>query len=143
MVRVNIINPRYLTDQHLIAEYLEIIMLVEYVKKHPKTSLNKIPKRYLLGPGHILFFKNKLNYLKKRHKQIKEEMIKRGFNPIRKLNFSGINKSLIKSWKPRPKDKQIIKERIIERINRKPDWYKYYRKKRPIKFLVDLIKNAT
>ncbi len=63
MVRVNIINPKNLSDQHLIAEYLEIIMLINYIKKHPKQS--KIPKNYLLGKGPMKFFKNKLKYLKK------------------------------------------------------------------------------
>ena len=57
MVRVNIINPKYLADQHLRAEYLEIIMLVTYVRKHPKIK-KELPKKYCLGTGHILFFKD-------------------------------------------------------------------------------------
>ena len=57
MVRINIINPKYLSDQHLIAEYLEIIMLVNYTKKHPK--IKDAPKNYALGKGHIKFFKNR------------------------------------------------------------------------------------
>ena len=36
MVRVNIINPNKLADQHLIAEYNEILMLLGYVRKYPK-----------------------------------------------------------------------------------------------------------
>ena len=63
MVRINLINPKKLTDQHLIAEYNEILMLLGYVKKYPK--LEKIPSKYNLGKGHMLFFKNKLKYLKK------------------------------------------------------------------------------
>ena len=65
IVRINLLNPHYLTDQHLVAEYLEIIMLVDYIKRNPE--LSNIPKKYCLGKGHMKFFKAKLVYLKKRH----------------------------------------------------------------------------
>ena len=68
MVRINLIKPEKLSDQHLIAEYNEILMFFGYVRKYPK--LNKVPLKYCLGEGHILFFKNKLLYLKKRHELI-------------------------------------------------------------------------
>ena len=74
MVRVNLIPPRKLADQHLIAEYNEILMLLGYVRKYPMTE--EIPKNYCLGKGHIKFFKNKLLYLKKRHENLKNEMKK-------------------------------------------------------------------
>ena len=77
MVRVNLISPKLLSDQHLIAEYNEILMLLGYVRKYPK--LVGIPKDYCLGKGHILFFKDKLGYLKERHELLKKEMRIRGF----------------------------------------------------------------
>ena len=140
MVRVNLINPKNLSDQHLIAEYNEIIMLLGYVKKHPK--LDKIPKQYALGTGHILFFKNKLKYLKKRHEQIKKEMKKRGFKADKTLNISRFSKEMQKDWRPTAKDKVIIKKRLIQRVKLKPDFHKYYRKKRTKKFLVDLVEKG-
>lgn len=143
MVRVNIINPKYLTDQHLLAEYLEILMLVSAVKKHPTTSLDKIPKNYKLGIGHILFFKNKLKYLQERHEKIKKEMLRRGFSPKKKLSLSGIPKNFMKNWHATSKDKQIIKKRLIERINRKPSWYTYKKQHKPRDFLIGLIKKAS
>ena len=82
MVRINLINPKKLADQHLVAEHNEILMLLGYVRKHPM-CLN-IPETYCLGRGHIKFFKNKLLYLKKRHELIKKEMIKRAENLIKK-----------------------------------------------------------
>ena len=142
MVRVDIINPRNLTDQHLIAEYKEIIMLVSYVKKHPETSLDKIPEHYLLGTGHILFFKNKLLYLKKRFEKIKQEMKRRGFKAARDINVSQFSENLRKDWHASKEDKEIIKKRLIERIKLKPGWYSYYRKKKPLKFYIDLVNNA-
>ncbi|MBN1157597.1 endonuclease, partial [Candidatus Woesearchaeota archaeon] len=79
MVRINLVEPKKLTDQHLVAEYNEILMLIGHVRKHPE--IKAMPKEYILGKGHILFFKNKLVYLKKRHELIKNEMLRRGFKP--------------------------------------------------------------
>ena len=138
MVRINIINPKMLADQHLIAEYLEIMMLVGHTKKHP--SINGMPEKYKLGTGHITFFKNKLVYLKERHELIKKEMKKRGFVARKTISFKGINKNLINNWKPEKGDKELIKERLIWKISQKPKWYRYYGEKKDLKFYKELIK---
>jgi len=142
MVRINLINPKFLADQHLIAEYKEILMLLGYVRKHPKTNLNKIPKEYKLGSGHILFFKNKLIYLKKRFELIKKEMNKRKFKTTKEISLKNIDDKLKYNWKPSQKDKKIIKQRLTWKINLKPDYYRYYGKKKPKKFFIGMIKNA-
>ena len=139
MVRVNIINPKYLTDQHLIAEYNEILMLIGYVKKYP--SLENIPENYCLGKGHIKFFKNKLLYIKKRHELIKEEMKKRGFKTNKTLRISEFKAKLKNDWKPNKKDKKIIKKRLIEKIKKKPKWSRYYGENMGLGFFLRLIKN--
>ena len=107
MVRINLINPKNLSDQHLIAEYNEILMLIGYVKKSPR--LGEITSKYTLGKGHILFFKNKLRYLKKRHELIKKEMKKRSFNANKSIKLNQFNKKLIHDWRPSAKDKSIIR----------------------------------
>ena len=117
MVRINLINPKNLADQHLIAEYNEILMLLGNVKRYPK--LENIPSKYTLGKGHILFFKNKLKYLKKRHELIKLEMKKRGFNANKNIKLDEFNKELINDWKPSEEDIEIIKKRLISRIRLK------------------------
>lgn len=142
MVRVNIIHPKHLADQHLIAEYNEILMLFGYVKKYSKLDKEKIPKNYVLGKGHMLFFKDKLRYLKDRHEKIKVEMNKRGFVTRLDIKLKDYNKKLYGNWKACKKDKEIIKKRIIEKINKKPEYYRYYRVKKPKEFLIELIKNA-
>ena len=143
MVRVNIIHPRYLADQHLVAEYLEIIMLLSYVRKHPVVESKKMPEDYCLDKGHIIFFKNKIMYLKKRHELLKKEMRKRGFAAKKSLNCSKIRKELIKDWYATKNDKEIIKERLLWKINKKPNYYRYYGKRRTIEFWKQLIKNAS
>lgn len=142
MVRINLIAPNRLADQHLVAEYNEILMLLGYVRKNPRAKLEEIPQNYKLGKGHILFFKNKLIYLKKRHEKIKKEMIKRGFRPIKEVNLGEFDKQLRKDWKPTPKDREVIKQRLIEKINKKPDFYKYYGNVKKKVFWLKLIKNA-
>ena len=127
MVRVNLISPGKLADQHLIAEYAEILMLADYIKKHPE--LEGIPSKYCLGTGHQKFFKNKLMYLKKRHESLKKEMRKRGFHPKRSLSLKGFPKANLHGWKPKEKDFKIIKKRIAEKIRKKPDFYRYCGKK--------------
>jgi len=140
MVRINLIDPLYLADQHLVAEYNEILMLLGYVKRYP--DVTKIPTAYLLGPGHIRFFKDKLLYLQKRHELIKKEMKWRGFVPTKKIQLTKFNKELLNDWKPRKQDFSIIKKRISEKIRAKPGFYRYYREQKSARFLLDLLKRA-
>lgn len=137
MVRINLINPKNLADQHLIAEYDEILMLLGYVRKYPQ--IKNIPLNYTLGKGHILFFKNKLKYLKKRHELIKKEMVKRGFAINITINLNEFDKILINDWKPTKPDFKIIKKRLIDKISLKPRFYRYYKKIKSKKFFIDLI----
>jgi len=140
MVRINIINPKFLTDQHLIAEYLEILMLVGSAKNN--YDKNKVPEIYCLGKGHINFFKNKLVYLKRRHEQLKKEMRRRGFKTNISLNIKNLKKEMLCDWKPSKKDKSLIKKRLIYKINLKPNFYRYYKKKKSKSFLVKMTKKA-
>jgi len=139
MVRINLINPKKLSDQHLIAEYDEILMLLGYVKRFPKIKKDD-PKIYCLGKGHIKFFRNKLLYLKKRHELLKKEMKLRSFNPIKTINLNKFSKNLINDWKPSVKDFKIIKKRISEKIKLKPNFYKYYGIRKPVSFFLKLLK---
>ena len=87
MVRINLIEPKKLSDQHLIAEYNEILMLVGYMRKFPK--LIGIPDSYRLGEGHIKFFKNKLGYLAERFELLKKKRNTRGFSANLNLDLNG------------------------------------------------------
>lgn len=137
MVRVNLISPQKLADQHLVAEYLEILMLVGYVKNYPK--LEGIKKEYCLGKGHIKFFKNKLGYLKNRHEKIKKEMRKRGFATTKTINLETFDSKFQEKWKPSKKDFGIVKKRILWKIKNKPNYYNYYGKKKSLEFFEQLL----
>ena len=115
MVRVNLISPSLLLDQHLNAENVEILML-------KGTNLKgDIPKSYRLGKGHILFFKDKPNYLTIRQYAIKWEMIQRGFK-------NSVDLPLIigeSEFKPSQEDYKIIISRLKEKVLKKPNYYNY------------------
>jgi deoxyribonuclease (pyrimidine dimer) len=137
MVRINLIDPKKLADQHLIAEYNEILMLIGHIKKFP--IIYEIPQKYSLGKGHITFFKNKIKYLKERHELIKKEMRKRGFKTNKKILLSQFKKEQKQDWRAKKKDLEIIKKRLIQKIRLKPNYYRYYSEKKGKVFLIDLL----
>lgn len=141
MVRVNLINPEFLADQHLVAEYAEILMLVEYVRRYP--ALEGIPKEYCLGEGHQKFFKNKLRYLEKRHQELKKEMKKRGFVSRRTLSLKAFRKGNLGDWKPGKKDYETIGKRLAWKIKKKPGFYRYYGETKGQNFLIGLVRKGT
>ena len=67
-------------------------------------------------------------------------MKKRGFNSKKTIKLNQFNKELKNDWKPSKENIEIIKKRLINRIRLKPGYYRYYRKHRSKKFLIDLIK---
>ena len=132
MTRINLVNPRELSDQHLVAEYREIFMVGSSLQRSIKSknwvkTKNNIPAEFTLNKGHVTFFYNKGMYLDKRYSLLVKEMKRRGMNPDpnRKFKKSQWPKYLYNDWKPKNKDLKIIRKRIEEKINLKPDWYRY------------------
>jgi len=137
LVRVNLINPKKLADQHLIAEYNEILMLIGHVRKFP--SVDGIPEKYVLGPGHIKFFKDKLKYVKKRHEVVKKEMKRRGFRTDKSIDLSEFHSRHKNDWKPTKRDFDLIKERISWKVRKKPSYYRYEGEVKPVRFFLLLL----
>lgn len=63
----------------------------------------------------------------------------RGFKISKTINLNKYPKEYIKNWKPKAKDKEIIKKRLITKINLKPDYYKHNGEKKPKNFFINLI----
>ena len=129
MTRINIVNPSELTDQHLVAEYREIFMVGSSLQrslKSPNWNDNKIPKKFSLNKGHVMFFYDKGEYLYKRYYALAEEMRRRGMNPdkTRRFKMEQWPSKYFGDWTPTEADKDIIRERIDERIAAKPNWYR-------------------
>ncbi len=130
MTRINIIPVSELTDQHLIAEYREITMVPAALNRTLNSKIGfqkeKVKKKFTLNSGHVYFFYDKGKYLNNRYKEIIDEMKKRGFSPDpnRKFPKEVFPEDLYNDWKPNKEDQKIIKKRLKEKINLKPDWYR-------------------
>ncbi len=132
MTRINIVPPSELSDQHLVAEYREIFMVGSSLqrsiasKNWSKTSAT-LPLEFTLNAGHVKFFYNKGLYLEKRYHQIVREMKRREMNPdpSRVFKTEQWPRELYNDWSPNESDLRIIRERIKQRLNEKPGWYRW------------------
>lgn len=130
MTRVNLVVPENLTDQHLIAERLELTWVVKSAVRsmNSKKGLSVHPT-FTLGQGHVSFFHNKLRYIKNRFDDITQEMKIRGMNPQMEFpSLQGIPDDMMLDYKMTSDDYQIIKARIRQRLLLKPEWYRYFGK---------------
>ena len=137
MTRINVIPVDQLTDQHLVAEYREMLMVPASLKRSLSSKngmdKNRIPKQYTLNTGHVYFFYDKGKFLKERYDSLVNEMKRRGMKPDPERIFPTKvfkDNNLYNSWKVTDKAVQINNKRIIERINQKPDWYRRTKHKR-------------
>jgi len=139
MTRINLINPSMLTDQHLMAEYREIKMINAALgrSKQTKTTeeiLCSIPHTFCLGAGHVKFFYDKGRYLFNRYLKIRAELLYRnykidGLASVYPWSNHFPEDIYFKDWSPAEADLGLIKARIQERIDMKPEWYRYHGKK--------------
>jgi len=130
MTRINVVDPEYLTDQHLMAEYRELPMVMGSLRRsvQSKNGLPKIPSEYTLNKGHVSFFYNKGKFLHRRYKALVAELLKRGYtlDPDRKADFTVfIDSDLYEEWQPGEQALRINVERVTQRILQKPHWYRY------------------
>ena len=132
MTRINIVPTRELADQHLVAEYRELFMVGSALARTLKSpnkdkSLSSIPEKFTLNTGHVKFFYNKGKYLHKRYDELVEEMKRRGMNPDPERVFKRDQwpDELYQDWQPDDQELAIVRQRIQERIDAKPDWYRW------------------
>lgn len=112
MTRINCVPVAELTRAHLVAEYRELPRVVTMVRnrRHPKP----IPPSYVLGPGHMSFFADKLGYIARRHAELIAEMKARGYRP----NFDAVSLGGLPygDWEPDEAALALNRERISERL---------------------------
>lgn len=139
MTRINILPPKYLADQHLIAEIKEINQLAGQLNKslHSKNFRNfNIPEVFTLNKGHVKFFYNKGKYLHLRFLALQKEAQTRGF-AIKSTFYdvweeNPVISSWYDEWKPSEEAYNIITNRILDRVlispkskTRKENWYRF------------------
>lgn len=79
-MRINCVPVEYLADQHLRAEWVEMLMLPAYLKRSYKSKNGLVfssNTKYTLGVGHARFFYDKVLYCMDRYYDIMMEMQKR------------------------------------------------------------------
>lgn len=137
MTRINLIDPSHLTDQHLFAEYREITRLFALVKnasdKHPAQHIiAKIPPTYRLGAGHVVFFYDKLAFIERRYVALRDELVKRHVNITPKDTITDfrhvIDERFYQDYTPDNTALALSISRLIEKIQAKPNWYRWYGK---------------
>ena len=132
MTRINIVPTEELADQHLVAEYREMFMVGSALQrslKSPNWEKNKKtwPTKFTLNSGHVKFFYNKRLYLHKRYDELVSEMRRRGMkpDPTRKFKREQWPDELYLDWEPSEAEQLIVRQRIQERIDEKPEWYRW------------------
>lgn len=127
MTRINLIDPKFLCDQHLLAEHRELTRIPNSILSGKyKLEPHKISPEYILGIGHVTFFLNKIDFLFERYLQLHQECLNRNFAVTWKFPFAVTWKfpSLLKISKvnqqyemyvPTKKDRSLNKARLIER----------------------------
>lgn len=137
MTRINLLPVTELSDQHLMAEYRELPRIVNAVICG-RLSGAGAPKKYVLGTGHVKFFADKVDFLYTRYTKIWDELIYRDFtlNPdfspekmAKKIKLSQCNIS--NSYKFSDADILLSRDRIIEKIMKKPEFYKWTNRQAP------------
>ena len=119
MTRINVaIPPTELNTRHLLAEHRELKRIPNCVSRG-RYNMNSVPKEFTLGKGHVAFFYNKLEYLRKRYEDLYKECINRNFNVSYYGNaWDNIPKHLMNDYIPTQKDEQIIRQRIKEKLEK-------------------------
>ena len=142
-MRINAGIPvKNLSDEHLRAEEAEIAMCPGFYNKVWKGK-SLIPIQFTLGKGHISFFMNKKSWTLKRYKELHEECLKRGFDGIKDKSerWDKWDPKEDIDYTPSIKDKQIVKERIILKIEASTGLFHYYRKIKEKGDLIGLLFN--
>ena len=133
MTRINAdLHPSVLLDAHLFAEHRELPRMFTLLRQNLSTKtkneiLRSIPSSFTLNTGHMKFFLDKMLFLQKRHVSLTEELKQRGYNLSNQdeISIDEFPVEFKQDWTMKPLDKQIIIQRIMEKYDMKPTWYKY------------------
>ncbi len=119
MTRINCGIPvEELCKEHLLAEHREIKRIPNCIKKG-RYSMKGQPDQFTLGEGHVKFFYDKLQYLYERYIQLYNRCIEKKLNVTAYHDaFYDVPQELFNYYEPTDRDRQIVRERIAERITK-------------------------
>jgi len=132
MTRVNSAIPvKLLCDELLLAEHREIKRLPKVLEKSLRTrGLCKIPETFVLGPGHVKFFMDKMKFIKQRYAEVYNECVNRGFAvQDYSSNFEHTPPEYMNDYEPTTQEYALLIDRISTRIKEsKKSKFHYYKK---------------
>ena len=146
MTRINLVKVKDLSDQHLMSEWREIKMIPASLNRSLKTKsqtqvLKSIPGKYTLSTGHVLFFYDKMSFLHRRFLELDYELKNRNYNiaehDATAIFIDGAPAEFRNDWTPDKEAIAINVDRITERLNQRPNWYRYYGEITPPQFFID------
>lgn len=134
MTRINLVPVEELSDQHLIAEYHELPRVVKQ-----KISITDAPKEYCLGKGHMKWARLHLLFTLNRYRDLCYEMEYRGFTVNHKavyLDMLALDSEFASEYRwlnytPSEMDVKLSRDRLVEKIKQKPNWYKWTNREKP------------
>ena len=129
MTRINIVPVKELCNKHLFAEFREMPRLVGNLEKSLAAKkpfkMSDISPKYILGKGHVKFFYDKFEYLYKRHIELGQELLLRGYNinPNSEI-FKTVDSIYFNDFKPSNEELELNRARIKERLPINPNYGK-------------------
>lgn len=121
MTRINCVPVEELSGAHLVAEYRELPRVFALVEKAAARGSFEQPGAYTLGRGHLLFFYTRLGYLARRHRELIDEMKRRGYKPafsgVERSQFPAIPDTFWQDWSPTPEAMNLNRARIAQRMS--------------------------
>jgi deoxyribonuclease (pyrimidine dimer) len=136
VTRVNLVPVGELADQHLFAEWREVKMvprsLARSLGSRPEALvLARVPAQFTLNAGHVMFFYDKYEFLRRRYDELTAELLARGvqFRGDHALDatgvWSGLPPDFHRDYVPTQAALAISRERIEQRIAIQPNWYRW------------------
>ena len=116
MTRINSAIPvKNLTDEHLLAEHREIKRLPAVFKKMKPGA--KIPEKFCLGKGHVLFWMDKMDFILRRYVSLYLECKARGFKVTDySSNWCFIPLEYRNGYTPTAEERTLLENRISSQI---------------------------
>ena len=129
MTRINLLKPKHLLDQHLLAEHRELPRVLPLAAAAYTAGRKvQIPPKYTLGKGHVTFFYDKLPFLVVRHYALTQECISRGFKvQPEPLTLLALPNGPMTVWEPDADDVEVNLARLREKVRSppRPNFYRH------------------
>jgi hypothetical protein len=113
MTRINVVPVAELSSKHLLAEYRELPRISALAHRYSGgVATPPIPATYRLGTGHVTFFYDKGEFLRRRfEEEIVPELTRRGYS-LSHTTYRAHPEGMNKDWTPTPESIRINRDRI-------------------------------